>query len=910
MKTISNLNRESTFGVFSLLCAVFLTHAATRCVQGADIQADVSTRETYVGLPIVLRISINNAAEHEIPQFPKVPGLEIKQAGPPSRSSQSSWINGRRSQRTTITYPYLVTPSSEGVFTIPPIKVIADGVANMTKAVRVVATKSETGDLLFVEISGSKKKIFVGESLDLTLRLWIRPYQNSDYRIALNEEEMWYCLSERTSWGIFQDRMEELAEQRKRPGGKRVLREDSEKSPREYILYEIKTTIYPDRPTAIDGQDTRVIVNYPVSLGRSRSPLDIFSGGDFFSGTPFGNSSAGSFGGRVSVTKSRPLIAETSTVPIEVLAVPEQGKPNSYVGAVGQYSIKATASPTEVAVGDPITLELQIRGDGLMDVLRAPPIHQQVNLTEDFKVTDESLAGIVNSSSKTFTTSIRPLREGVAEIPGIQYSYFDPDQQKYISINTDPIPITVKRAEVLALNAATAGSQTYTPEPSSDATSADTKGPSGKDYLFRDSQELNTARVPRAWPSPILILIAFPPFVVLVTASFRHRGLVQHLLSPRRRFTMAIANSNTASEIIQAFETYLVQKFALTVETNPRSYALGSLRAFGHHPIAIQAERLFQSDSGGSVLSIDQLKKESTAVVNEIERQPKPKHSKHSRLLERKKLSPLFLAVSLSAALSCQSTQAASEQPLSESQQKAILAEALSAYDRGLSLGDSEEATREFQAAANSFASLISSGPGSDKLYFNLAQARRRSKRLGPAIAAYRQALAINPNENLYLQQLRFTESQNAATPGELTNLQALPLHQVTRWTPPHTLRSLFAITWLVTWGLILARLFVVVPAFKTTIGLMALLAVTSGTLYAAHISHYQGDNAVILVKPNIQLREGDGEQFPERSDINLVEGSRLTLNQTRGDWLRVTTSQDQSGWIKNDDAILIQAVQ
>ena len=165
----------------AIICLVLFHIQKT--ATAADVRAEVSTRETYVGLPTVLRVAINNAVEHDTPIFPEVKGLTIEQAGPPSRNSQTSWINGRKSQRTSVVYSFLVTPQVEGVFTIPPIQVTADGVTTMTQAVKIVATKSETGDLLFAEISGNKKSIYVGESLDLSLKFWIRPYRNQDYQI-------------------------------------------------------------------------------------------------------------------------------------------------------------------------------------------------------------------------------------------------------------------------------------------------------------------------------------------------------------------------------------------------------------------------------------------------------------------------------------------------------------------------------------------------------------------------------------------------------------------------------------------------------------------------------------------------------------------------------------------------------
>ena len=65
--------------------------------------------------------------EHDQPVMPEIEGLTIEQVGPPARSSQTSIINGRRSDRSVVTYNYRVTPLREGSFTIPPIQVSADG---------------------------------------------------------------------------------------------------------------------------------------------------------------------------------------------------------------------------------------------------------------------------------------------------------------------------------------------------------------------------------------------------------------------------------------------------------------------------------------------------------------------------------------------------------------------------------------------------------------------------------------------------------------------------------------------------------------------------------------------------------------------------------------------------------------
>ena len=204
---------------------------------GAEIDSDVSTRETLVGLPVNFQIHFTNTIEHDQPVMPEIDGLTIEQAGPPSRSSQTSIINGRRTDRTIVTYNYRVTPLREGSFTIPPIQVSADGRRMLTKASRIVATKGETDDLMFVEITGSESEIYVGQAIDLSLRIWIRPFRDPKTSYKFKELDTWRLISSESQWGPFRERMLELANQNRRPEGRSVLREDSEGNDR------VKTTL-------------------------------------------------------------------------------------------------------------------------------------------------------------------------------------------------------------------------------------------------------------------------------------------------------------------------------------------------------------------------------------------------------------------------------------------------------------------------------------------------------------------------------------------------------------------------------------------------------------------------------------------------------------------------------------------
>ncbi len=95
---------------------------------------------------------------------------------------------------------------------------------------------------------------------------------------------------------------------------------------------------------------------------------------------------------------------------------------------------------------------MSIRGDGRLDALQAPPLVVQDLLTADFRVPDEMLAGVVENNVKTFGQSIRAKRDDITEIPPIAFAYFDPRSEQYVTITSDPIPITITQSTRMAVS--------------------------------------------------------------------------------------------------------------------------------------------------------------------------------------------------------------------------------------------------------------------------------------------------------------------------------------------------------------------------------------------------------------------------------------------------------------------------
>ena len=416
------------------LWAIALLSVIVTSAQAAQVGATLSQSKGWVGVPVYLSVSIRNASSHTAPTCPAIDGMTIRSAGAPSRSLRTMSINGRVTRNESVTYAFAITPTREGDFTIPALNVKADGQTYRTQPFAFSAQTSEVGDLLFVEIVGAKTRVRVGEQLPLTLRIYIKPYVDKQLGVTLPPDSMWSLVDMQNSrWGWFQKSLEQFATKMQPPKGSLVRHvdpNDPDQKETTYYRYDIPASIYPDRAGKLEASDVYVLLRYPTGLKRSRGFLSR---------------------GRLTLTGARPVVQVAKTNGIEILPLPKEGRPAEFRGAIGHYTISAAAAPTYVAVGEPITLTLTVRGRGRLAELPAPPLAELPALTRHFKLSDEPLAGVVIGDVKHFTTTLRPRETTTTEIPAIPLAFFNPTTNRYETAATTPIALHVRPAETMSL---------------------------------------------------------------------------------------------------------------------------------------------------------------------------------------------------------------------------------------------------------------------------------------------------------------------------------------------------------------------------------------------------------------------------------------------------------------------------
>jgi len=66
---------------------------------------------------------------------------------------------------------------------------------------------------------------------------------------------------------------------------------------------------------------------------------------------------------------------------------------------------------------------------------------ERIPVGDDFKIYDPTLSQ--SYDSKAYEQVIIPVTSSVNEIPAIKFSFFNPNQGKYVSLSSEPIAITV-----------------------------------------------------------------------------------------------------------------------------------------------------------------------------------------------------------------------------------------------------------------------------------------------------------------------------------------------------------------------------------------------------------------------------------------------------------------------------------
>lgn len=263
---------------------------------------------------------------------------------------------------------------------------------------------------------------------------------------------------------------------------------------------------------------------------------------------------------------SDPMEKQTEPVTVEVKPLP-QGAPQEFNGAVGQFEMTATPDKTETRVGEPIVMRVEIRGAGNFDTMSDPKWENNPSWRA-FDAKPETNSRVQNGQlvgSRTYERTLIPTQEGTLTIPGTRYAYFDPADEQYHVLETEPVQIQVAPGDP-NVTQNVSGTQNSAPNPSDNAATE-----SGVALLMPARSAFTSAAKPLAEQPLFLALFLIPLGIVAfdIGLGLRKRYLDANsaelrssraLKNARRNLRRAAKSKNVSLEVSNTVLHYLEDK--------------------------------------------------------------------------------------------------------------------------------------------------------------------------------------------------------------------------------------------------------------------------------------------------------------------------------------------------------------
>lgn len=422
-------------------------------------------------------------------------------------------INNKVSRKAVKRYvmSYSLTVNRPGQIQLPPVTVTLDSRQYQTNPVQLNILKPGTTDKLDFDVVLSEQKCYVCQPVIMTVKFYVSA--------SADVGEFQFNVPALTSDSFYIEDPEISDPQAKlyrlnSGTTAHVSQHAVQYKGKSFILVSFNKVLIPRQAGQIDMGTSSVSAALAVGQVRSRDPF--FDNFSFFS----------------SQKKYQRYAVSSQPLQLTVLPLPEQGKPDSFYGLVGRYTIESSAEPTKVSVGDPITLTIKIGGSRYLKPIQWPELEEITELVRNFKIPSQKASPTIQDNMKVFTQTIRANNDKINKIPSIPLAFFDVDKGTYIVAKTAPIELEVAPTKILT-NADLEGTDpTYVNR----RVEAIKKGISAN-YERPDVLTNQTFSPLAAIVSPGYMVVWLVPLVVLVTSSllklFKHTS--PEKISKKRR---------------------------------------------------------------------------------------------------------------------------------------------------------------------------------------------------------------------------------------------------------------------------------------------------------------------------------------------------------------------------------------
>jgi len=770
-----------------------------------SIQAGLSTGHLVRGEATIYSISIIDVKPTEIPIIPKLDRLILRPVNGGRPNTEIQIVNGKRSAY--YEFLYQVQTLDEGPLRIPSIEVPIEGNGILKSAPMdlIVHPKSK--------LSWHNTKI---GNYDCTYATALFTDDDTPFESqAIGAEYKIYVPGELpiAAWGPMEVEKENLLAHRfdAQAGQGNVARLNN----KQYAVGSYRSVLTPTKSGSARLGPSTATINVVVRRGR----------GGFFN------------------RDSIPVKMDFDSHTLRVQALPP-GAPPNFKGLVGDFELNSSAKLEELNSGDPINVDLEVRGIGNFSALKTPLLTDE----SGWKLypatqTEDSDSRLSLFGTAQFTQIVRPL-EPKSSIPPFALTFFNPKTRTYETAKSRPIALPEALSKVFPKTTAAATS-TFSGATTAIAQNKDMPTESLKGVLGFLPQNISNKSI---------------GYIDAAKRSESTSWLWQ--IIPALLTLVLFGNA-----IRRRMEIAAMKNPELTLKRNQLQKIESS---------SADDATFFKQVNNYITRWIDQPDEETQAIIDEGERAcfaPEDQHTRtdntrRSKIISLLKAKTLLLLFSLSLFSSKQN---------------------LHAQDQGDALPSPAQvitkAQEEFKEGNYPAATL-----------YNLGVAYHKQGLNGKAQLMFRRALIADKKMNEAQQNLRFLSKQGGAViPGRDTWRNSLSVFSEQTWKNIVTSSI---------WLCIIALLLIIFYREKRILGIILLffgILLTSFSVFAKFSRPDFPEKAplserAIVIADDISARTDASES--SESVIETPAGTLCRLLARRGSWSYVAIGDNTRGWI------------
>jgi hypothetical protein len=383
----------------------------------AEISARLTTETAslFIYEPFTLRLDVASDAPPETPELPAVPDLAVttirRLPSDPAQRKHGFQIE--------------LISERDGILTIPPFAVRANGETTLTSALRLQIRKPRAASEMKLEVNVEPAALRVGQPATVTVtwssEVSFKRCKQLLFEIPLLADKRChvYPLAAPTpkseEVGLPVNNVRVVAQAGNLADGQQSL------------VFRYK--LVPLEPCVLRTPPARLLCAL-LEEDPSVGELQSYFYNHFFEAA-----------GETEAFEEIYLAAPVPEITVRDLA--ETGRTSHFAHIVGPCTLRTAAAPTRITVGQPALFTVHLDGLAFARHITGLPSAAFDGLRSEFQLSQVPIREDATDSVRSFTYTLRPLRAGVTGIPAVVIQTFDPDTGKYRTLRSEPIPINV-----------------------------------------------------------------------------------------------------------------------------------------------------------------------------------------------------------------------------------------------------------------------------------------------------------------------------------------------------------------------------------------------------------------------------------------------------------------------------------